>query len=508
MTESFNRSVTHLIFARGKLAPDSLALSVEGRDYTYRELFEKSARIRSLLDSKLGAHEKRIGIVADSSFETYASILGILFSGRAYVPVLSSSPHERNAYCLDHADVHAIISSDAKTDFRKKRIDLGEIPTSSDLKPPAPIKEDDLAYILFTSGSTGVPKGVPISYGNLSGFFRAFLDSGDMQFSPKDRFLQMFDLTFDLSVMSMLTPWLVGGSCHCVPQTGHGFLNISSLLEEKKITVALMVPSVIVFLEKYFDQLSLPSLRYSLFCGEALPARTVVEWGKRAPNARVFNVYGPTEATIFCSSFEIKSSVGTEDAYNGVVSIGGPMKGTEFIVVDEKLVPVKGGEKGELCLFGSQVTEGYWNSPDKTREAFAQLSALSQAQRVYRTGDIVFERAGNFFYCGRKDHQIKMGGFRVELGEIEYQAKRVTGVSEAAAVAKRDGDGNVVLHLFAQSKNREDRAWLGSFKQSMKQNLPHYMVPQKIHILDELPLNPNGKIDRNGLLALTGESET
>jgi acyl-coenzyme A synthetase/AMP-(fatty) acid ligase len=310
----------------------------------------------------------------------------------------------------------------------------------------------------------------------------------------------MFDLTFDLSIMSAFTAPLIGASSYIPAAKGAWYLDVQRTMEKERITVALMVPSVLAFLQRYFEEIQLPDLKYSMFCGEALQVSLVTEWAKCIPNARIFNVYGPTEATIFCTSYEVPRN-GEVLSHRGVVSIGTALPGTELLILDENLRPITAtGETGELGLAGAQVTDQYWHNPQKTADAFVRVSN-GEALPVYKTGDLAFEKDGNFFYCGRSDYQVKIAGYRVELGEIEYHASQTHGAESTAAIAKPDASGNYVIHLFVQAKDGMEPAALAEYRAHLSRALPSYMVPHKIHVMGALPLNQNGKIDRKQLAA-------
>jgi non-ribosomal peptide synthetase component F len=300
--------------------------------------------------------------------------------------------------------------------------------------------------------------------------------------------------------MSAFTPLFLGATCYVPSSKGVGYLNVLRTLERERITVALMVPSVLAFLEKYFGEIELPHLRHSLFCGEALPVALARKWAVCVPNARIFNVYGPTEATIFCTTYEFPRDDAAVLSHHGVVSIGEPLAGTQLLILNEGLEVLKSGETGELFLAGAQVTDRYWRNDEKTKEAFMQISHGSERVPVYRTGDVAFASDGRYFYCGRMDHQVKIAGYRVELGEIEFHARALSGVLNAAAVARRDPVGNCSLFLFLQIENAVDSNKLSEYRAQLSRTLPSYMIPQKIHVLPSFPLNQNGKIDRKQLL--------
>jgi acyl-coenzyme A synthetase/AMP-(fatty) acid ligase len=260
-----------------------------------------------------------------------------------------------------------------------------------------------------------------------------------------------------------------------------------------------MVPSIIGYLRPYFDEIRFDELKYSLFCGEALYEHIALEWMKCVPNARVENVYGPTEATIFCLTYDMCRE-GRNKSFNGIVCIGRPMRGMGAIVVDEDLQPVRDGEKGELCLTGSQVTGGYWENPEKSKEAFFTRLEDGIRREYYRTGDLAFRDAeGDFMFGGRLDQQVKIQGFRIELGEIEHHARAFTKMANVAAVADCSvGVGDVSVHLFVEG-------YSGNVEQIstyLKTKVPQYMIPSRIHNVSAFPFNVNGKVDRKALLRI------
>jgi amino acid adenylation domain-containing protein len=345
------------------------------------------------------------------------------------------------------------------------------------------------AYILFTSGSTGTPKGVPVQHSALDAFLKAFF-AMPMDLGPNDRFLQMFDLTFDLSLMSYVAPLTIGASIYTVGDEGMKYMSIFQILEDHEITTALMVPSVLGHLRPFFDEIELPHLRYSLFCGEALSDTIATEWQQCVHNATIFNVYGPTEATIFCMTYRHSDKA---KALNGIVCIGQPMRDMSMAVVDEngKRVPI--GEKGELCLAGPQLTTGYWKNEEKSKEVFIDL----EGTRFYRSGDVALEdEEGDFHYLGRVDQQVKIEGFRVELSEIEHWTRTICGIPQLAAVVHSNTMGANEIYVFIESTTPINEA---DIKDKLKQSIPSYMVPKKIITLERLPLNVNGKIDRKAL---------
>lgn len=489
LLESFRRAcATHA---------DRPALVIAGRSHSYRELAAHVAGIVRLLDAG-----GRVGILACDDVETYAAVFAAWLTGKAMVPISPTHPAERNAVILDQAEVSVVLGSHdqafaalAPRTTARRVVTRGARADGAPL-PSSPVPPDSVAYILFTSGSTGVPKGVPITHAALDAFLAAF-DALGLGIDENDRVLQMFELTFDLSLMSYCVPLTRGAAVHTVPPDGIKYLDVCRILEEGRITCALMVPSMLAHLRPFFGEIVLPDLRASLFCGEALPGDLVQRWAGCVGNARMLNVYGPTEATVFCMAYECVRGAGHKTS-NGVVSIGRAMQGVDIAIVDEQGAPVAAGARGELCLAGAQLTLGYWRDPARTARAFF----ARDGRRFYRTGDLCSSDAdGDVLYHGRIDHQVKVQGYRVELAEVEHHAREVGGREHVAAVAVTDGVGGSAIHLFVEALD-EDPAALAS---RLATRLPPYMLPARIVGVDALPLNANGKIDRPALVARSGQ---
>lgn len=501
----YTGSVLHRFVDSARRYPDRPALIAGKSRLTYHEMAALATAIRERIREAGFGEADLIGVLTGDSPLTYASILAILANGSAYVPVNRGNPRDRIATIVEDAGLEVVLFHEehqplvgaaqltGTTLLDTRGVSLAG---NEELEPPA-LSEENLAYIFFTSGSTGKPKGVPIRHRNLDAFMSVLLDTGSYQFSPEDRFLQMFELTFDLSVMSLFTPLAVGGCCCVVPDKGISYLNVLDVLENEEVTVALMVPSMLSYLSRFFDEVQFDRLRYSLFCGEALPQSLVDRWSKCVPNASVQNVYGPTEATIWCLRYDWTAEDGAAEAVNGVVAIGRPIPGMDAALVDKALRPVRRGERGEICLIGPQLTDGYWRDQEKTRAAFVRIEGRDQV--AYRTGDIGFvNNRGNFVYCGRVDHQVKIDGHRIELTEIEHHVRECTGQSMVAVVPSTSQGGVTSLVLFIEDKGIS----VDQVKEHLQQKLPMYMQPRKIRLIESMPLNPNGKIDRHALSAM------
>lgn len=482
--------------------PGNNAFFINGKNYTYAQLAKTISRIRSFLETEV-VSPINIGIITNDDLETYASVLGVLYAGLTFVPINPENPLERNISIIELAGINIVLTSKNTKEIelaskgKVRFVDTAGLPDSEINLDPTQIGDSEIAYILFTSGSTGVPKGVPLTRKNLFSFISAFFALG-YKLDENDRVLQMFDMTFDLSIMSYMAPLCVGACVYTVPAGGIKYTYVYGLLEDHKITFALMVPSIISYLRSYFEEIKLPDMKYSLFCGEALYEDIVSEWMECLPNALVQNVYGPTEATIFCLTYDLKREKSLNKSFNGIVCIGKPMENVEAIIVDENNNILSQGKKGELCLSGNQLTPGYLNNPQKNKESFFTLGSGENAKIYYRTGDLAYvDEDGDFMYCGRIDFQVKIQGFRVELSEIEHYAREYTGLTNVAALAQNNSIGNVQIHLYLEKFDGEIKI----LEDYLKKKLPQYMIPSFYTNLDNFPLNVNGKIDRKALSA-------
>lgn len=474
------------------------AFFINNKYCSYIEFGHSITKIRAAIQREIGANEKQVGLVSNNDLETYAAIIALWMEGKAYIPLSPEMPEERNRIIIDQASIKTIIDS---SDFpfitfehiiqskylQSEKIDL--MPVDSD--------DNELAYILFTSGTTGQPKGVPITRKNLQSFVSSFWNIG-FELNEQDRCLQMFELTFDLSVVSYLIPIIRGACIYTIPKDKIKYAYIEELMETHKLTFSLMVPSILQYLRPYFSEIVCPEMKYSLFCGEALNEDITEEWSRCIPNAKIFNVYGPTEDTIFCTSYCF-SRYGKNKSKNGILSIGKAMDGNKTIIINEQNDLIMDGSEGELCLGGSQLTPGYLNNISKNLDSFFYLKNESGVERFYRTGDLcVMDDEGDILYLGRMDSQIKIQGFRVELSEIEFHVKSFLNKSNAIALTIPDALGNLEICLVIED-DAFDIQVLSSY---LRLKVPEYMVPKKIKFLKRFPLNLNGKIDKKELIQL------
>jgi non-ribosomal peptide synthetase component F len=341
-----------------------------------------------------------------------------------------------------------------------------------------------------------------VSHSNVISFIDAIVQR--YRVSPGDRLSQTFDMTFDLSVFDMFVAWECGACVCCLPQKA--LINPGRFINEKKLTIWFSVPSTGVFMKKLgaLKAGRYPSLRLSLFCGEPLPVEIAQAWQDAAPNSFVENLYGPTEATIACMVYRWDATISPAQCLHGVVPIGVPLNGMKAVVVRQSMAEVAEGAEGELLLCGPQVSLGYWQDPDRTKDAFVSLPGLNGI--FYRTGDRVRRprHGAPMTYLGRVDHQIQIHGHRVELGEIESVLRDESGESGVIALGwpvSVSGAGGVVAFIGQEKLDVE------KLKTRLSARLPEYMVPREIRLLNSLPLNANGKFDRKALLRLLEDEE-
>jgi amino acid adenylation domain-containing protein len=465
--------------------------------FKYEEFAKAISKIRDSLQQE-EIISKNIGLVVNDDLETYASIFAIWLEGLAYVPLHPLQPIERNVEIITQAEVNIVLDSSSVSKYERfTKINTSKTQFNTFNLELKDIDDNELAYILFTSGSTGKPKGVSITRGNVGTFIKSFFEIG-FDITEKDRCLQVFDLTFDVSVQSYLVPLTRGACTFTIPHDQIKFSYVYGLLEDHKITFGAIAPSMLRYLRPYFDEINIPSMRYNILTAEASPIDLVHEWKSCLPNAKLFNFYGPTEATIYCTYYEIKRDTKNK-SLNGMFSIGKAMNGLDAVILIDDDITKDPGIKGELCIAGDQVTPGYWKNESKNIEAFITKKINGNDVTYYRTGDLCnFDKDRDILLYGRIDHQVKIQGYRIELGEIEFKVRDHFNGVNTVAIAFTNHSDNTELALFTE--NTETSA--DNIKQYLASQLPSYMVPSKLYFLNEFPLNSNGKTDRLALKAL------
>lgn len=528
------RSLYAFFAASVERAPTHPALEVDGEILTYAQLQARAAAIAATLvraraNADGSPRAKLTAALVHRSASGFAGILGVLGSGHGYVPMLPSLPPARLALMIARADAPAVVvdaegqavvgsvlalldsaitvvavDADAEAvatlrgDHPRHTI-LGRDDLASPDAFTAPeVGPDDVAYLLFTSGSTGEPKGVMVAQRNIARFLDVVIDRYAL--TQADRFSHLFEITFDLSLFDLFAAWRVGG-CLCVPDMKQRLLPARYAVDSR-LSVWFSVPSAALLMKRMRTLVpdSLANLRVALFCGEALPVTVVESFVEAAPNAIVENIYGPTELTLACTHYRWTPDSAAE-AENDVVPIGDPFAGMRAKVVDADLVEVAPGQTGELIMSGPQTALGYRNDPERTAAAF--MVPPGETEIFYRTGDRVRRPAHDgapMTFLGRMDSQIKINGYRVELGEIEAVLQREAGVDAAVALGWPEtpgGASGVVGFIVADASDVDVDALI----ERMAVSLPKYMVPRDVLLLAEFPLNANGKIDRKALRA-------
>lgn len=466
---------------------------IEDQFYTYNDLQTAVYCVQQVLENKIkSCKSRRIAVVCKNDIRTYAALLALWFSGYTYVPLGLHNPVERNLSILNEAEVEIIISIDELDDDRYSQFEVLCIPSETSMQGKLKLAicgEEDHAYILFTSGSTGIPKGVTISFGNLINFLDSFENTG-FKINSSDRCLQMFELTFDVSISSFLVPLLKGACVYTVPNTGIKYLNVLKIVQEYKLTSIQIVPSIIRLGKPLLPRLELDNVRNCILTGEATSIDLLMSWAEAVPNAKLYNFYGPTEATIYCSYLQIDCSRVKE--YNGMLAIGRPFFNAELIVVDDENRVVQVGKKGELLIGGGQVSSGYLNLPEKNRSAFINVEIDGKKKVFYRSGDLCFQdEEGDLFYCGRLDNQIKVQGFRIELSEIEVNVRREFSMN-CVVIPVESKNHTIEVVLVLEGSGIEKRR----IELFLKSRLPEYMMPARIEQMEEFPVNSSGKTDK------------
>jgi len=456
------------------------ALRVAGRSLTYAELDREADAVAQWCSDTLPTG-CRVAVLGVRDAISYAGILGVLRSGRAYVPLHPDHPEERWRQAMEQAEVQGIIAP--STEHHRLH---GH--TTLPLYVPMPHcsrvrRSGAEAYVMFTSGSTGGPKGVQVTRANVAAYLRHALQAWDIR--PEDRCTQLFGLGFDLSVHDLFVCW-GKGACLSVPDEGHA-LRLASYLKDERITVWFSVPSVIGLMQRMraLEPGSFPLLRLSFFCGEALPWAYASAWAVAAPNGSITNLYGPTEATIAILEHPVRTPFGTM----GTVPLGKPFPGALVRVEPEEDV-----RTGELWLGGPQVALGYVQRQEATDAVFR---TDPRGTRWYATGDRVRQDdEGCFHFLGRMDDQVKVQGHRVEPSEVDRVVGTHLGAGRSVTVAV-EGTGGVRLVTFIDVPG--DTVAL---MRALKEQLPPYMLPEAILILGHFPLNSNGKVDKRALKEL------
>ncbi|HVF55292.1 MAG TPA: amino acid adenylation domain-containing protein [Pyrinomonadaceae bacterium] len=497
------RSIHELIEAQVDRTPDAVALDFEGRTVGYRELDGRANQLAHYLRSLGVGPEVRVGVLVERSVEQLIGVFGVLKAGGAYVPLDPSYPRERLAFVLKDAGVSLLLTTGELGEafpseaLRLVRLDADwpEIAAQSDARVNGWIDGDNPAYVIYTSGSTGKPKGVVVSHRSLVNTINAQVSSFP---EPMTGALLQMSYSFDGSVPSIFCT-LAQGATLVLPREGQQTdpSEVARLVAAKRLSHLCTVPSFYSLLLEQAEAGQLESLRAVHVGAESCPPQLVNRHHQLLPQAALYNEYGPTEATVYCTLYRCQGPT-----TKAAVPIGRPATNMQIYLLDEHFHPVPVGIPGQLCIGGAGVARGYQNRPDLTAERFIPNPYSTEpGARLYQTGDQArYEEDGQIVFLGRIDHQVKIRGYRIELGEIEAALGEHEAVRQAVALAREDapGERRLVAYIVAIEGAEPTSQAL---REHVKSKLPEYMIPAAFVFLDELPLTPTGKVDRRALPA-------
>ena len=509
--------------------PTRDALSFFDSSVTYQELYEFSAGLAATLQKHDSGEGGLTAVLGRKSLMSYGGLLAALMRGNGYLPLNPKYPADRLQSCMKRCDVTAVlvdrfsegslpglVSDEPRIWILPHRDDVSDLSErwpqqkwlgrrdleshESWVDPGA--SSDDIAYVLFTSGSTGEPKGVVVKQGNVTALMDGMLSSG-WDVDSLTRFSQMPETSFDAAVMDIWFAWELGGTL-CIP-TDLDLLKIDEFIIREQLSYFLFVPSAASAMHRLgrLQPDQFPTLRVTVFGGEVLPQVLAEAWAEAAPACRLENHYGPTETTVTCLHYPWHSDSPNE-CRGGGVPIGWPVPGMTARVVDEHGAEVRPGESGELWMAGPQVSLGYWKDPEKTTAVYTTLDGWGD-EIHYRTGDRVILPVADepFEFLGRFDDQMQIRGHRVELGEIEGVLRECTGATAAVLGwpegAPGSADGVVA---FVQAESIDHAA----VSEELARRLPVFMCPKQINVMKDLPTTANGKVDRARLKTMLRES--
>jgi len=510
--------------------PDQLAFVCRDSTLTYGELEQRSNALAHALIARGVQRGDRVGVFANKSVETGVAMYGIMAAGGAYVPLDPTSPPSRLAYVIQDCGIHHVIAENRQrptvTGLEKLGVKLDTVIglTDADIAYPAMgwdeigsrgeaprrrVMEQDLCYVLYTSGSTGVPKG--IMHTHRSALSWAYVTASEYSIGDDDILSNYAPIHFDLSTLDFFGGAKGRATVVMIPEEHMKLAaSLASVLEQSQITLFYTVPRALVQLSTpgVLDQRDFSSLTRILFGGEPMPLKHLHSLMRKLPGTRFYNVYGPTEVN-GVTDYEVP---GPPPVDGDALPIGVPYDNVEALVLDEEDDPVPQGEVGELAIRSATAMRGYWGRPDLNKRAFYFRDRFDGIPEVFhRTGDLVHQdRDGVYNFHGRKDRQVKSRGYRVELDEVEAVLVTHIDVVEAAAYGVPTQDGTTEIHA-AVTLTRASASTPSTLRTYLAETLPAYAVPTTLTVLEDFPRTATGKIDRrriaegNKALSTSGE---
>jgi amino acid adenylation domain-containing protein len=491
-------------------APDKTALVYEDIRWSYGVLNERANQLAHYLRREGIKAGDAVGVCIGRTPELIVAVLGVLKSGACYVPIDPSYPVDRILMMVEDVPQMRLVLASRET---RARVDsrpilaldeewdsISGLPSSN---PEEGAGEQDLAYIVFTSGSTGRPKATAVAHLGWSNLLYWFVN--EFSISSEDRCLLVSSFGFDLTQRALAMPLAAGGELHLLPEKNFDRGFIVGALQRKEITLINCSPSLFYPVAQGAAEqqtAELPALRCVFLGGEAIAASRIEAWARRHPQAAIVNVYGVAE----CSDVSTWYRLHDYQRYvASSVPLGTPIYNTAVHVADETLTEVAPGEMGEICLGGIGVGKGYVNDAALTAERFVEAPSYFETPgTIYRTGDLgKVLPDGTLAFVGRVDHQVKIRGRRIELGDIEAAVRRCSGVRDAVVIKRIFAEGDERLVAFVvedeAAGNGQGSSNAKRLRQELKSILPEWMVPNLFLAMRELPLNPNGKVDRGAI---------
>ncbi|MEH2337085.1 amino acid adenylation domain-containing protein [Nostoc sp.] len=495
--------------------PDAVAIVFENQQLTYRELNCRANQLAHYLRSLGVGADVLVGICVERSLLMIVGILAILKAGGAYVPLDPEYPTERLHFMLEDTQLSLILTQEKLVEklsdrFRRGFGDSPEetlrdrkariicldsnwdiISQQTQQNPTTSIKPDNLAYVMYTSGSTGQPKGVSIIH---RGVVRLVKENDYVSFSEKEVFFQFAPIAFDAATFEIWGALLNGGKLVIFPAHTPSINELGQVIEQYQITTLWLTAGLFhLIVDENIE--ALKPLRQLLAGGDVLSVTHVQKFFQTVENCRLINGYGPTENTTFTCCYQIPKSL----SWDVSIPIGRPIANTQVYILDKNLQPVPIGVPGELHIGGAGLARDYFHRPETTAETFIEIELFNKVERLYKTGDLVrYLPDGNIEYLGRIDNQVKIRGFRIELGEIEAILSQHGNVQTCCVIVNEDATGDKRLFAYVVLQT-EVTSIKDELRQFLADKLPHYMMPSAFVILESLPLTPNGKVDRRAL---------